>query len=51
MTLEQKIDICLEFIATTDMKRLPELKALAREALKSKSSDVKPVSEEATQED
>lgn len=34
MTLEDKVDICLEFIATTDMKRLPELKALAKEALR-----------------
>lgn len=41
MTLEQKIDICLEFIATTDMKRLPELKALARKALESSSSKPK----------
>lgn len=41
MTLEQKIDICLEFIATTDMSRLPELKQLAKEALKTRASEAK----------
>lgn len=41
MTLEQKIDICLEFIATTDMSRLPELKQLAKEALKTRVSEAK----------
>ena len=41
MTLEQKIDICLEFIATTDLSRLPELKALARKALEASSGPSK----------
>lgn len=39
-TLEQKIDICLEWIASDDMTRMAELEEKAREALELPQDDV-----------